>query len=424
MDGPLQLKAGAARVDITPDAGVLPEQFRRIEHPIYARVLVLDNGTARAVLVLAEVPTIAESVTTELKQRLSVLADTDERNILVGCTHTHNSIRLDRSVGRVRHTTTNLPGSDAFLELATARIADAVDGACAKLQPARIGYASADLGLIVNRNQWLPEQHRYIEGADRSGTLPIDQRLGVLTVQTNAGEPIAFLLNYGIEPVVMMSIKDAISGDVPGLASRYVEDRVGGDAVALFMIGSTGKVRWGRNVGNGRDPIPLATALATILGEESLAISAATRLEDSRVVLMGLERAFECPGKVTTPLNESTHCDCSADPKAVPPEFKNEEGPPVTVAMGLLRIGDLAIVQVDANVSPAVWLKLAAASPFSKTALAALAYGPVHYVVSDADYPLNTYEATASMAKAGYAEENFIETSLEMLAQAVAEGRS
>jgi neutral ceramidase len=408
------MKAGAARVDITPAPDALPAKYRRVLDHIYARALMLDNGLQRVVMVIVDSPTIGAKVTSDLKRRIAASADVPAANILLGVTHTHNSIKLVTSEDNTRHSTVNLPVSGAFLDAAEASILAAVEQARAALQPARLGYATGGAALIGNRNQWLPEQHRYIEGVDRTGTEPIDQRLGVLTVQTVTGEPIAFMLNYGIEPVVTMPLADALSGDVPGATSRYIEDRFDGDVVALFTIGAAGKSLY-----RGADPRALITALATILGEEALAVAAATRTDDSRVTLAGFESSFECPGKTTLPFNSPEHVDNSADPTVAPPVFTDQDGPPVTVSMGLLRVGELAVVEVDANVSPAVWLKLAASAPFARTILASLSYGPVHYVVSDADYPLNTYEATATMAKVGHAEQGFIDAALAMMKQAL-----
>lgn len=418
------MRAGAARVDITPAPDAMPARYRRVVDHIYARALLLDNGNQRLAVVIVDSPTIGAKVARDLKEGIAARAQVPEQNILLGVTHTHNSIKLVTDEDNTKHSTTSLPVSGAFLDAATEGVLTAVEQAQATLRPARLGYAVGSAALIANRNQWLPEQHRYIEGVDRTGTEPIDQRLGVLTVETVEGEPIAFVLNYGIEPVVAMPLTDALSGDVPGATSLYIEDRLGGDVVALFTIGATGKSLYSTRDTTryrGPDPAGLITALATILGEEALATAAGTRLDDSGVPLSRFERAFECPGKITLPFNSPEHVDNSADPGVAPPVFSDQDGPPVTVSMGLLRIGELAMVEVDSNVSPAVWLKLAAASPFAKIALASLSYGPVHYVVGDADYPLNTYEATATMAKVGHAEQGFIDAALAMMKQALAD---
>ena len=44
------LKAGAARVEITPDASSIPRPFTSILDPLYARAIYLENGHDRAVL--------------------------------------------------------------------------------------------------------------------------------------------------------------------------------------------------------------------------------------------------------------------------------------------------------------------------------------------------------------------------------------
>jgi neutral ceramidase len=407
------LKAGAARVDITPTTDEMPPPFKTVGDRIYVRALVLDDGSRRAVLVIADVLTIATKVVAGLTQRIAEIAHVPAENILLGSTHTHNAMRVDTTVQGI-----SLPGSAKFVDRVVAATLKAVDQAQANLQPSRAGFATGSAALVANRNQWLPEQHRYIDGVDRTGTEPIDRRLDVLKIETLAGKPIAFLLNYGIEPVVAMPLDSEISGDVPGAASRYIEDRYDGQAVALFTIGAAGSPLYRAKPGHpadGPDPHVLVSAMGTILGEEALATAKDMRMAVSGVRLQGTQRTLQCPGKVTTPLNLPNQCAYSADSKLPGCTFTDKDAPPVTLRMGLLRIGDVAIVQVDANVTPALWRKLAMASPAADTVLVALTYGPFHYVVDDAAYPLNTYEATASTAKQGCAEQGFVDGALDMI---------
>ena len=155
--------------------------------------------------------------------------------------------------------------------------------------------------------------------------------------------------------------------------------------------------------------------MGTILGEEALATANDIKTSSTGVHLGAAHQALECPGKTTTPLNLGNQC--SNAPGAMTPAciFKDQDAPPVMLNMGLMRIGDLALVEADANVAPQLWLKLAAQSPVTNTALVALTYGPLHYAIDDASYPLNTYEATASTAKQGCIEKGFLDGELEML---------
>jgi hypothetical protein len=402
------LKAGATRVDITPTTDEMAAPFKTVADHVYVRALVVDDGQHRVVVVVAEAPTIAAKAAADLTQQIAASAHVPVENVLLGSTHTHNSMRLDSNgMG------SSLPGSTKYMDHVVTATMKAVDQAQANMQPARVGYATGSAALIANRNQWNEAEHRWIEGVDRTGTEPIDRRLGVLKLESLDGKPIAFLLNYGMEPVVAMAMQGEISGDVPGAASRYVEDRYKGDAVALFTIGSTGSPMYRARPG-GADPKVLIGAMGTILGEEALATANGMRMSTS-ARLAGAHSTLECPGKITTPLNLGNQCSNAPGSKAPACVFTDKDAPPVTLNLGLLRIGDLALVEVDANVSPVLWLKLAAASPVTDTALVALTYGPLHYAVDDASYPMNTYEATASTAKQGCIEKGFISGELDLL---------
>jgi neutral ceramidase len=80
----------------------------------------------------------------------------------------------------------------------------------------------------------------------------------------------------------------------------------------------------------------------------------------------------------------------------------------------VLNLGVLTLVHADANVNTAVWTKLKAIAP-PNTAFVALVYGPMKYVMADADYPSNSYPVTASWAKVGCAEQGFITKAMSMI---------
>src|SRR5436305_11785965 len=72
------LKAGAARVEITPDPNAIPRPYTSILDPIYARAIYLENGHDRAVLLNADIgaiaTTITENVSSEISRELNVPA--------------------------------------------------------------------------------------------------------------------------------------------------------------------------------------------------------------------------------------------------------------------------------------------------------------------------------------------------------------
>lgn len=413
------LKAGAARVDITPPMDELPAPYKTVFDKLYVRAIMLDNGATRAAIVVADVPAIQAGIYADLSSRISKQANVPMENILLGTTHTHNSIRVDTSnVGAV------ITGSEKFVNRVVASTLETVRQATANLQPARAGFGKGNSYLNANRNEWSPEQHRYIEGIDRTGREPVDHSLDVIKFESLSGEPIALLMNYGIEPVVNMSSVNEISGDVPGAAARYVEDRLGGKAVAVFTIGPAGspayKPRLDPKLGrpDSNSAHTLMNAMGTLLGEEALATAEGIRKPSSDVKIAGARRTVRCPGKITTPLNLPNQCAYTPDSK-LPPcrDFQDKDADPVDLSLWLLRIGDTALVQADANIVPALGEKLIHASPLANTVIVALNFGPVRFVMDDASYPLNTYEATATRAKQGCAEQGFLDSALQMIEQ-------
>lgn len=412
------LRAAAVRVDITPPVGELAKPYKVIHDHLYVRVLVLDNGAARAAVIVADVPAIQAKIHADLVRQIAKLAAVPPENVMLSTSHTHNASRVDSSnSGGI------IAGSDAFTSRVTTGTLDAVRQAVANLQPVRAGYGVGKSHLIANRNEWSLEQRRFIDGIDRSGTQFVDPSLGVYKFESLSGELVALLLNYGIEPVVNESQPGEISGDVPGAAARYIEEAVGGKAVALLTIApaATPAYRvWAKPVADPRDTARahrLMEAMGTLLGEEALATARDIRRTKAQMHIAGGATTLQCPGKVTSPQNLAR--ECSNVPGATVPmcNFKDADGPAVSLNYGLLKLGDIAIVHADANIVPSVGEKLKRAMPLANTMVVLDNFGPFRFLVDDAGYPLNTYEATATRAKQGCAEQGLVDGVLQLMEQ-------
>src|SRR5438045_7091152 len=90
VSGPL--KAGAARVEITPDANAIPRPFTSILDSLYARAIYLENGHDRAVLLNADVGAISTAITDKVAAEISRQLDVPVTNILISATHDHSAI--------------------------------------------------------------------------------------------------------------------------------------------------------------------------------------------------------------------------------------------------------------------------------------------------------------------------------------------
>ena len=414
------LRAGAARIDITPAPEELPAPLKTVYQPIYVRAIVLESGNARAAMVVADVPMIQAEVFNDLVQQIASGAGCPPENVLLAATHTHGSIRVDPSnAGGV------ITGSAMFVAKVKDAVERSVREARANLQPAKAGFGRGKAYFTSNRNVWSEKDQRYVIGSNRSGDEPIDNTVSVLKFENPAGAPIALFVTYSIEPVVNYSNRTEINGDLPGAAAKYVEDKYAGKTVVAFTVGAAGNPAYTegrRRISPGR-VVPLSAhdllgAMATILGEEIMTVSGEIEGQPGEVRIAGARKVLTCPGKETTPLNLASSCAYSPDSK-LPPcrDYKDKDIPPVDVRIWLLRIGDTALLQADANITPALGLRLAHKSPLNQTVFVALNFGPARFVVEDSLYPLYTYDSTASRLKPGCGERGLLNSAMEMIGQ-------
>jgi neutral ceramidase len=206
------LRAGAARVDYTPEAGALPRNFRGVLDPIYVRMVVLEDEGTRAALVTID----AGAIPTPLFQKVSVWARQElgiaPENLLISATHTHSvPFRLGDEVEE--------------------KIMQGLRESVARLQPARVAYGTGASHINVNRDRIDPKTGRWWERPNYEGAS--DKTVAVVRFETLQGAPIAVYANYAVHAVLTGTL-DLVSGDIPGATSRYVESALGGDAVVLW----------------------------------------------------------------------------------------------------------------------------------------------------------------------------------------------
>ena len=63
------VRAGAAKVDITPAANELPPSYEGVHDRIYSRAIVVDNGTTGAVLITVDVGGLSEDTWRNVRRR-------------------------------------------------------------------------------------------------------------------------------------------------------------------------------------------------------------------------------------------------------------------------------------------------------------------------------------------------------------------
>jgi hypothetical protein len=238
------LKAGAAKVDVTPPIGYAMWGYGArhdaasvgVLDPLQARALVLAVGNERIALVsldLGRAPPRAS--TAAIRARVKEAAGI-EHLFLVG-SHTHHGPVLELD---------NWPDpKKSYVRDLERKLGDVILEAAKALKPARIGVASKEVPL--NRN-------RHSKRDDK----PVDRELLVLRVEDRDGKPIAHAINFAAHPTMRPAKVLKFSADWPGVMAEAVEKETG--APCLFLQGAAGDLS--TNPGDNPGPEKFGQAVA------------------------------------------------------------------------------------------------------------------------------------------------------------------
>jgi hypothetical protein len=229
-------KAGTAKADITPPPGIAmwgygdrkgPSQGTR--DPLWARVLVLDDGTTPVALVTLDLGrTFGPAQMDWVRQRVRPV------QVIFNASHTHSGPVIDEEYpgGRVPD----------WEQKALERITAAIQQAYAARVEARVGagWGVAYLGHDRRYSRYDGSVLMLWRNAAAVPTYPVDPTVAVLRVDDAAGKPLAVLVNYACHPVVFGPDNLRYSADYPGAMRSYVESHLGG--MAFFLQGAPGDI--------------------------------------------------------------------------------------------------------------------------------------------------------------------------------------
>lgn len=418
-------RVGAAKIDITPAAdAALPmsgyagrqEGFKGIHDHIYARAVVLSDGSREAAIVSWELIGVPTAVWEELSERIGRETGIQREYLLLTAVHNHSA---PAPFGMYGNSSAKSAAYTSQLQDATV---EAVRQAKANLQPARIGVGTGSAYVNINRREYAPERGWWL-GYNPEG--PSDKTVTVMRFDALSGKPIAVLINYPVHVVVMGPENYQISGDLAGATSRYVENHYrgtpeatprsdAGPALRLRREAATDGVVafWTSGAAGDQNPVSVARgsdftmvdALGTILGEQAVRVAGAVRTTGSARI-RGRQQVVTCPGRRLEP---------GPRPRK---DYKWEDADPVDIRLSLLMIDDIAIAGVSGEVMTMVHQRLRNQSPFSRTVMVTHANGSSGYIPDDAAFEQVSYEIATSRLKRGCAENAIVNGFLNLMEQ-------
>ncbi len=252
-----QMMAGTAKVDIAPPDGegidILNKKMRGGE-PLYARVLVLQQGGIRVAIVSLDLIVFASAkVIEQAREKWGV------DHVLLCGTHTHASpvpqgmvikpplgdwTRLPKDPG----TMIDWPGlsSDPWYAATEEKIVQAIGEATKHMFPARVAAGEGPFQsayMAHNRRRVHPDGRVEMmwDNPKRIPTTPVDPTVGFIRVEDLSGKPRALVVHYACHPVGTMGA-GFVSRDFPGATVDYIEEQLGPDCMAMFVQGASGDI--------------------------------------------------------------------------------------------------------------------------------------------------------------------------------------
>jgi hypothetical protein len=405
---PGRLRAGAARVDITP--GELPglnafgPDFLAVHDRLHARALVLGVDQDVAAVVALDLVEVGDTtaVRARIERELGIPAD----RVMLAPSHAHNAPRIGLVPpgGKARIPTAE---SLAYTETVYDAVVEAVRAAQGGLQPVTMAIGAEAVDVNVCREA-------YVDGRWTLGHTPdgaSDKTLTTVSFLGDDGTVVAVLLNYAVHSTVMLGVRE-VSADLAGAAATHVEREVGGNVVALWTAGALGdqapKVQLGSATDDPEHDREFASAAVAAQGF-LLGATAVRLLRDaSRVVpvesLAGSLRVIPCPARRLE----------------VPPGMMQADVATVDLTLTCLRVGPVALAGVSGEITVPVARALTQASPLAATLVVTNANARIGYLPTDESYLRSTQAAEGCPIVQGHAASTIVDGLAAMIEAALA----
>jgi hypothetical protein len=415
-------RAGAAKVNMTPSEDALPQGFSRILDSLYCRAVVVENGETSAALISVDWGMVSNESCDKWTKEIEETTGIPAKNIFISPSHTHAA-----PFGEV-------------LENANTAVIEAVKKAKSNLQSARISYNTGLCYLNINRDVIDPVTRLWSQGPNYDG--PSDKTVAVIKFENMQGEPLAVYYNYAMHANTMF-MSGSISADFPGETSKYVEEYYDNKLVALFSSGAAGdqnpvSVRPMTDVGRkriealmesgkAREPgeaimmggdaevkidgkvlarqVQMIVSLGQILGEEVLRVMELPQMADSMIYIHASRQTVTCPGRERT----------NTGREGAPGTYV--DGAPVNIQISLLRLGNIALTGINAEVYDVIGERIKKESPLNNTIVATITNGAASsgYIPSDDAFQRYTFQVLGSRLKPNCAETQIINGLIEMI---------
>ena len=435
-------RAGACAVDTSPrklPAIVNGYTFERIvdkiHDPLFARCLVLDDGSTRVAIVVVDICVMPRDLIDRAKQLAGERTGIPADRMLISATHTHSAPSVMSALGS--------NADPDYVEYLPGRIAEGIRLAAGRLEPAQIGWTVTAAAEHTHSRRWIMRPDQI--GIDPFGELhdrakmcpgyadplavgpagPVDADLTLLSIRSPDGRPIALLANYGMHYFHDSPISAGYYGRFARKISKLIDpDGSRPEFMAAMSQGTSGDQMY-MDYSRAKPELDIDSYTDAVA---RVAFDAYRKIEYRDWVPLAMAETVLPLGRRVpdeeqlSKAQETLAAMGDRGPKNRPEIFARElvyltEDPTAELRLQALRIGELGVTAIPCEVYGITGLKIKAKSPLAHTFNVTLANGVEGYIPPAEQHSLggySTWEArTAGLEEP--AEAKIVETLLGML---------
>jgi hypothetical protein len=363
-------KAGVAVRKITPEKLIpisggmgTPEIPTGIKGDLFIRALVLEKGQTRVAIV--SIDNLGWPAYLGDRSRKLIKSVAPE-NVLIGVTHTHSA----PDAYAFPDENGNHGADLEYLDWCVKQVAEAVNEAVTKLEPASLKTAVGEAKGKIAYNYYAPDLY--------------DPRMGVIqaigTSGKNLGKPIATLVNYATHPEILGTSRKTISPDLCGPLYDRIEEKGGG--VAIFMNSAQGgMVTADTRLDNGGEANDWneCIRIGNLMADEALRIVTPAPVQENPGLF--------CASKVITfPIESEALRFVLKNSPLVDKEAQKGDFSKIATRINLLNIGQTQVITIPGEALPNIGFYVKRHMKTDQPFLFGLTNDAFGYIISKEDF--------------------------------------
>jgi hypothetical protein len=403
-----------AAVKITPPDGIPVSGYYYVRNSqgvlddIFAKALVLDDGKAKAAMVVCDLLLLPRPMVIEARRIIEEKTGIPASNVMISATHAHTGPAIVGGSSLDDFLTSADKLSQDYARQVPKWIAQAVEEAHLRRAAVSVSYGGVcEPNISFNRRFWMKDGTvGWNPGKLNPNTIrpigPIDPQLNVVYAETTDKKPLLTYVNFALHLDTTGGM--LVSADYPATLARRLADYKGPEMLTIFSNGASGDINhldvdWADPQTSPAEAKRLGTILAADVFKSFMHLK---NVEDLTIRVRNDVVQLPLAEITDEELRESREIVAQHDANAPflqlvkahkTLDVAAQQGKPFEFDIQVVGLGrDIAWVALPGEVFVELGLSIKAASPFRQTNVVELAGGG-HYAPTRSAYAEGQYEA-------------------------------